>query len=385
MKTLLPAAMIFCGLFTAVNSALAQTWTTNSLPDGNGQAFASSADGSKLYFSTSGGFYASTNSGITWERLLNISFGVSSVALSADGNELLLCNGAYKFYTSTNGGVTWITNSVSLENNASAASSADGSKLFVLTISGGLYASTNSGIGWYFVNSRYGNTLACSADGTKLVAGLNNGGIYSSTNSGVTWETNNLPNTNWFRVTSTADGNKLLAEASYEDFVSTNSGSAWTQITNDSNLFVVGWTEDGTKLVAFSFTNGVVYTSVDLGATWTATGNATNSNLLNGFSFAALSADGSKLFVSAALGSPNYVYTWQSTPSPQLNLTASSNSLAFSWLIPSTNFVLQQNLDLTTTNWVALTNQPTLNLTNLNDEVVLPQTNSSSFFRLIAQ
>jgi hypothetical protein len=46
---------------------------------------------------------------------------------------------------------------------------------------------------------------------------------------------------------------------------------------------------------------------------------------------------------------------------------------------------LQQNLDLTTTNWVTLINTPALNLTNLHDEVTLSPTNRSGFYRLIAQ
>jgi len=44
--------------------------------------------------------------------------------------------------------------------------------------------------------------------------------------------------------------------------------------------------------------------------------------------------------------------------------------------------VLQQNLDLTTTNWTDVTNPPALNLTSLQDEVVLSPTNSSGFYRL---
>ncbi|HEU6448663.1 MAG TPA: hypothetical protein VFV23_09535 [Verrucomicrobiae bacterium] len=60
-----------------------------------------------------------------------------------------------------------------------------------------------------------------------------------------------------------------------------------------------------------------------------------------------------------------------------------SNNLNFSWLIPSTNFVLQQSFDLA--NWATLTNSPTLNFTDLNEELSLTPTNNSGFFRLIAQ
>jgi len=53
----------------------------------------------------------------------------------------------------------------------------------------------------------------------------------------------------------------------------------------------------------------------------------------------------------------------QATPSPQLNLAPSDINLALSWLVPSTNFVLQQSTDLIS--WSSVTNAPALNLTNL--------------------
>jgi hypothetical protein len=70
---------------------------------------------------------------------------------------------------------------------------------------------------------------------------------------------------------------------------------------------------------------------------------------------------------------------------PRLNLTTASGNLALSWLVPSTNFVLQQNLNLSAANWVMLTNTPVLNLTNLHNEIVLSPTNNNGFFRLISQ
>jgi hypothetical protein len=65
-----------------------------------------------------------------------------------------------------------------------------------------------------------------------------------------------------------------------------------------------------------------------------------------------------------------------------MNTTPANGNLTLSWIIPSTNFVLEQNLDLTSTNWTDVTNMPVLNLTNLQDEVTLPLTNGSGFYRL---
>jgi hypothetical protein len=81
-------------------------------------------------------------------------------------------------------------------------------------------------------------------------------------------------------------------------------------------------------------------------------------------------------------GSFGGIYTWQTTPAPQLNLAASSTNLFLSWIVPSTNFVLQQSPDLIS--WEDVTNTTTLNLTNLQNQITLLPANSS-FFRLISQ
>ncbi|HTY88743.1 MAG TPA: hypothetical protein VMB80_14845 [Candidatus Acidoferrum sp.] len=89
------------------------------------------------------------------------------------------------------------------------------------------------------------------------------------------------------------------------------------------------------------------------------------------------SADGSKLAAAANGGG---VWTLQNTPTPALNLVSSNGALTLSWIVPSTNFVLQQSAGLS--GWSAVTNPPVLNLTNLQNEVVLSPTNASGFYRL---
>ena len=91
----------------------------------------------------------------------------------------------------------------------------------------------------------------------------------------------------------------------------------------------------------------------------------------------ASSADGSKL---EAVTLPGGIWTTQTTPSPQLNLTPSATNLKLGWTVPSTNFVLQQSADLTS--WTDVTNPPVLNLTNLQNQVTLPPSGNSGFYRL---
>jgi len=229
---------------------------------------------------------------------------------------------------------------------------------------------------WWFA-------VASSADGNELVAA--GGGIqddprwiYVSTNAGSTWVQSSAPAGEWIAVAASSDGTRLAAadiSGLGSIYTSTNSGTTW--ISNSLPPFInwssVASSATGNKLVAVGFF-GSIYSSTNFGATW-----ETNDAPDESWEYVVSSADGNKL---AAVVWPGGIYTSQSTPSPQLNLAPSGSNLTVSWIVPSTNFVLQQNLDLTATNWSDVTNPPVLDLTNLQDEVILLPTNSSSFYRL---
>ena len=180
-----------------------------------------------------------------------------------------------------------------------------------------------------------------------MAGAYNFGSVYLSTDAGVAWTRTGLTTNNWNSVAESADGTKMVALA-----------------YSGSSVFGTG--------------RGGIFTSTDSGATWV------SNNVPSGaWTCAAMSADGNELI--ATIGSSSTtggIYVSQTTPVPQLNLAASGGNLMVSWLIPSMNFELQQNAELTTTNWTAMTNLPALNLTNLQYQVVLPPPAGNSFFRL---
>jgi hypothetical protein len=53
-----------------------------------------------------------------------------------------------------------------------------------------------------------------------------------------------------------------------------------------------------------------------------------------------------------------------------------------SWTIPSTSFELRENSNLTGTNWTQVGTVPSLNFTNLHNQVTVPVTGNSAFYRL---
>jgi len=129
--------------------------------------------------------------------------------------------------------------------------------------------------------------------------------------------------------------------------------------------------------VAYAFSNfypATIYISTDAGGSWLATA-APDRN----WQAVASSADGSKL---AAVASGGEIVTLQTTLAPLLNITRSDTHILLSWTVPSTDFVLQENSDLTSTKWNDVTNKPTLNLSRLQDEVTVTPRTSGRFYRL---
>lgn len=384
------------------SSAFAQTWTQTSAPTNAWVSVASSADGTKLaaaatfgnHFGT-GQIYTSTNSGLTWIVQSNApATNWTCIASSADGTKLVAVENttiygetnspfiASGIYTSTDSGVTW-----TLQTNApnaywtSIVSSPAGNRLAAAAAFGSVYLSSDAGTNWMATalpTNFLWQSIATSTDGSKLVVAGAPGPIYVSTNSGATWTNTGAPSTNWTDIASSVDGTKFAATSFQNGFyISTNSGINWSQLlsapyTPESNWFAVTFSANG-KMIAAGV-GAPIYVSMDSGATW-----ITNESPSQAWETIASSADGNKLVAASwARG----IWMAQSTPSPQLEIAA-SNGLAISWIIPSTNFVLQQSSDLS--NWTDVTNTPILNLMNLENQVFPPLTGSQDFYRLNSQ
>jgi hypothetical protein len=333
------------------------------------------------------------------------------VVCSADGNILFaVCDDHYgnsllSFCASTNSGLTWTSTNLSANPYwgtwESLVCSADGSKmaaLFYANTTNFLCTSSNFGanLGVSILTNSVRGVAICSADGNRLVAvGASS---YISTTAGVSWVvTNSLPDYSTIgAVAASADGIRLIgASASLYApgyvYISTNGGFAWTRTTTPfMSWMAVASSSDGSKLAAVgagpnpigSIGPGFpkpIYTSTNSGATW----KSNNVPALFWKSIAS-SADGSKLVAAIEYYDEGLkgggIWISQSKPTPSIQITPTNNNLKLSWLVPSTNFVLQQSADLS--GWTDLTNQPALNLTNLQNEVFLPFSGSGGFYRL---
>ena len=86
---------------------------------------------------------------------------------------------------------------------------------------------------------------------------------------------------------------------------------------------------------------------------------------------------GTNIFTANNLASPIFEV---SLPPAALGIAPAGTNLVLSWPSPPGDFVLQQNSNLTTTNWTTVTNTPIT--TNWQNQVFLPSAVGNQFYRL---
>lgn len=88
-------------------------------------------------------------------------------------------------------------------------------------------------------------------------------------------------------------------------------------------------------------------------------------------------AGGLNIFATNPLASQTFQI---SLPPAALNFAPAGTNFVLSWPSPPRGFVLEQNPDLTTTNWTVATNTPTVS--NGWNEVIIPALTGNHFYRL---
>jgi hypothetical protein len=389
--------IIALGLQLISSDCSGQNWIQTSAPASNWVSIVSSQAGTKLAATVGGGsIYTSVDSGANWQESSATNGSWNCISSSADGGQLGAGISGGLIYISTNSGIIWNpTIAPELEWQAMACSS-DGSAIFAGALSygvgglttGPLLISTNSGASWNSSGLPNGvwNSIACSTNGATIVA-VDQDAIYTSTNAGSTWATIDTIPQSWSCVACSADGTRQVAVSigvggidgtgvaifAGGIFISTNSGATWTQTTAPNNYWEsVACSADGMKIVASAeeFAPATtLWISRDEGTTWQST------SFPDSRSAVASSGDGNRLF--AALSNIGiYSWRWQ----PTLTMALSNQKLLASWPSASSGEILQHNSDLTTMNWVDLTNSITT--TNGMSQTLISLGDGTDFYRV---
>lgn len=165
----------------------------------------------------------------------------------------------------------------------------------------------------------------------------------------------------WITVFASDDKRRIVfARDSGPIFFSENTGFSWKNINQPGHYeFTLSTSPKGSVMVAaLSFTN-------------ISTADSTDEKMATRNWYSVVSAaDGSKLVLTGG----------SSQSAPVLSIVRSDGNMLLSWPASFTGFILQQNDDLTTTNWINVTNA--VNGNESQFVVTLPIASGNKFFRL---
>jgi hypothetical protein len=385
-------AAVIAGICLAAGSARSQSWSPVNVPVTSWVCAAASADGVKLVVVGMDLIYTSTDAGAHWRLSYSNSLPWAAVASSWDGTKLVATGSQGntlsgpiqgQIYTSVDSGTNWTPSLAPTNYWKALASSTDGTRLAAavggnFVNPGPIYTSSDSGTNWTPTTAPFETwySLACSADGSKLIAaGID--AVYTSSDFGTNWlPATNLPAKPWTYACSSLDGTRLAVAAQPGViYTSTNSGLTWNKSGSSSLSWnALACSADGTKLAAGCWLNHGIYMSADAGLTWQPTTSAAGN-----WTALVVSADGSKWL---GVDFTNGVFNLQTSFSSTLNIAGSGSGAQLSWLLPSEMMGLEANSDLSTTNWTAVPDAPTLNLTNLQYYLNVAPAPGGHFYRL---
>ncbi|MGD0744683.1 MAG: hypothetical protein ABSA45_05970 [Verrucomicrobiota bacterium] len=193
------------------------------------------------------------------------------VAASMDGTRMYLVgNGVQGVMASSDSGHTWSQVGLFSAICQSVACSANGQIVYVVTVAGAIDMSTDSGATWSVVSGSattisctadgsriFTNNIACSGNGTNL-ATFNSGSISVSTNAGFNWFNIPAPSANLSCLAVSSDCTRLVTAVSNGLlYASANLGATWTSITSSNQFWSGAWMSgDGSKFAATVNNNG---------------------------------------------------------------------------------------------------------------------------------
>jgi photosystem II stability/assembly factor-like uncharacterized protein len=259
--------------------------------------------------------------GYTWQES-NIS-GQSFVGVSTSGNGniiyALLSTSDYTLFRSSDSGLTWDNLNNFYGNNiehSAIAVSADGSTAVIVTSDGTIHKHTVAG---GFVSISNGPLLnphdlrgvGVSHDGQKIVTVEYNGNIFVSTNSGSSWSEIIIEETRpWINVSMSSDGSTIAAVVEGGAIYISRDGDLDTwydhlnqidRSNNGSSIVDMSISSDGQKIVAVEGT-GHLFVSVDGGYTWV---QRTPGGTSGSWGAVDISNQGNRI----AAGGQGYIYT----------------------------------------------------------------------------
>jgi photosystem II stability/assembly factor-like uncharacterized protein len=187
--------------------------------------------GSEIYACGYGGIFRSTDNGHNWLRAYNGA--ITFISMAAGVSDLFAAS-QFGLYKSTNNGQNWSSFPSPASPNPIMSIATYSDKLFVCYKDSGLYVSTNSGTSWSTGLSGFysRHPMVIIQRGSDLYCGTNyRTGIYKSTDAGTSWRSMNNGFNNCGINALAVSGNTIFAATNFEGVhLSTDYGNSWVLI-----------------------------------------------------------------------------------------------------------------------------------------------------------
>jgi hypothetical protein len=204
------------------------------------------------------------------------------VEMSNNGQYVLaIAQSAAKVWTSSDYGATW-TSRTSAHGQPTTLTpsgcgvSSDGSIMYVAHSGGSIYKSTNYGASWSATGAPVVNyySLSCSNDGTKVVCAQGSNGsnaLYYSSNGGTSFANiaaNSGVTGYWVAYCISPDGTYIVANDGSKVVLTSNAGASWSQISTSGYGNGAILVSNAGKVMLTNISGGIpVY--IYNGSTWT--------------------------------------------------------------------------------------------------------------------
>lgn len=274
-----------CPGHTDPGDVLSVSWTARtSLGTGNWRAVAISGDGQRVVVVPSSGFMRlSVDGGVTWAQQTGAgSRSWTDVAISDNGQVIIGVAESTSPVLTTNGGSSWSSLTAAGSRSWQTVTiSADGTQIAAgatATFGNYVHTSSDTGVTWTqrtSIGQAGWQSIDSSANGQHIIALPGGGGLirYSS-DFGANWSSAPYATQGWWGAAISDDGQRIVAAPTTtagQLRQSLNGGTTWRILTGtpSSEWRGVDSSRDGEVIFAVNRNNGQVIYSTDAGDTWT--------------------------------------------------------------------------------------------------------------------
>ncbi|MFW9928526.1 MAG: T9SS type A sorting domain-containing protein [Candidatus Thorarchaeota archaeon] len=251
--------------------------------------------GADIFTGTNGGVFISTDNGLNWKKINNglTNTHVWSLAAFTNGEKgrMVFAGTNDGIFFSSDDGKHWIQSNNGFTGStvtsiAISSSSKGGINIFAGTY-GNAFLSTDNGSKWTKINNGLNNkyihaliVFPKNSSSEKVFAGTENG-VFVSTDNGSNWNQTNLSNVTvtCFDILTNGAGNNYIFAGTFDKgiFLSTDDGLSWNQVNEgltDNHIQSLAIVPNGKNSSSiFAGTSSEIFLSTNNGSIWTKINN----------------------------------------------------------------------------------------------------------------